>query len=144
MGLKRFESIHKLFTASSNSVFDPLKDPPLAKHKPTSRRKPKGAPLNSPPNTAGALLNESDEFFEAPSVPSVGQWGHWQKIEPLANHIRETCQRVYTPGTHTTIDEIMLAFRGRSKDTTKLPNKPISKGFKNWVLAEHRYVWNWL
>jgi hypothetical protein len=37
----------------------------------------------------------------------------------------------------------MLAFRGRSKDTTKLKNKLISEGFKNWVLAEHGYIWNW-
>jgi hypothetical protein len=37
----------------------------------------------------------------------------------------------------------MLTFRGRSKDTTKLKNKLISEGFKNWVLAKHGYVWNW-
>jgi hypothetical protein len=51
--------------------------------------------------------------------------------------------RVYTPGTHLTIDKVILAFRERSKDITKLKNKPISERFKNWVLAEHGYVWNW-
>jgi len=51
---------------------------------------------------------------------------------------------VYNPGTHVTIDEIMMAFRGRSEHTTKLPNKPIKEGYKNWVLDEHGYVWNWL
>jgi hypothetical protein len=38
----------------------------------------------------------------------------------------------------------MLAFRGRSKDTTKLKGKPIKEGYKNWVLADHGYVWGWL
>jgi hypothetical protein len=48
---------------------------------------------------------------------------------------------MYTPGTHVTIDEVILAFRGRSHDTTKLKNKPIGEDFKNWVLADHGYVW---
>jgi hypothetical protein len=52
--------------------------------------------------------------------------------------------RVYTPGTHVTIDEVMLAFRGRSKDTTWIKGKLIKEGYKNWVLAEHGYVWSWL
>lgn len=28
--------------------------------------------------------------------------------------------------------------------TTKLKNKSIKEGYKNWLLAEHCYVWNWL
>jgi hypothetical protein len=50
---------------------------------------------------------------------------------------------VYTPKTHVTIDETILAYRGRSGDTTKLKNKPIKKGFKNWVLTDHGYIWRW-
>ena len=43
-----------------------------------------------------------------------------------------------------TIDEAMLAFRGRTVHTTKLKNKPIKESYKNWLLAEHGYAWNWL
>jgi hypothetical protein len=38
----------------------------------------------------------------------------------------------------------MLAFRGRSKDITKLKDKLIKEDYKNWMLADHEYVWSWL
>ena len=37
----------------------------------------------------------------------------------------------------------MIAFRGRTVHTTKLKNKPISEGYKVWVLADHGYTWTW-
>ena len=127
MGLKRFETIHRLFTVSVTSVDEPCTDDP-----PRRALTPKRKPIaRSAPH-----INDTSDRESLPP-------GHWEKVEPLASHIRDTCQRVYTPGTHLAIDEVMLAFRGRSKDTTKLKNKPIGEGFKNWVLAEHGYVWKW-
>jgi hypothetical protein len=38
----------------------------------------------------------------------------------------------------------MIAYRGRSKHTTKLKNKPINEGYKIWIFAEYGYVWSWL
>jgi hypothetical protein len=38
----------------------------------------------------------------------------------------------------------MLVFRGRTVHTTKLKNKSIKEGYKNWLLADHGYAWNWL
>jgi hypothetical protein len=127
MGLRRFELIYRLFTTSpilvgGTRINDPPRSTPTPKRKLTSRSVPRIITIT---RTGG--------------LPE----GHWAKIEPLASHIREICQRVYTPGTHVTIDEVMLAFRGRSKNITKLKNKSISEGFKNWVLAEYEYVWNW-
>jgi hypothetical protein len=123
IGLKRFETIYKLFIISFLSV---------------NSCEPR---TNDPPRNAPTLKRK----LAARGARSTGDLppGHWEKVEPLASHIRETCKRVYTPGFHMTIDEVMLAFRGRSKDTTKFKNKLISEGFKNWVLAEHGYVWNW-
>jgi hypothetical protein len=130
MGLKRFETIHRLFTASPMSVNGPCvslstNDPPRCA--PTPKRKPTARCQGAPPANGKRSLPAS----------------YWEKVKPLASHIRETCQRMYTPGTHVTIDEIMLAFRERSHNTTKLKNKPIGEGFKNWVLADHEYVWKW-
>ena len=125
MGLKRFETIHKLFTVSPLSVNEPyviLSANDFPKGRLTLKRK---------------LIARGARFTG--SLPP----DYWEKVEPLTSHIREICKRVYIPGTHITIDEVMLAFRGRSKDITKFKNKPISEGFKNWVLAEHGYVWNW-
>jgi hypothetical protein len=126
MGLKRFQIIHKLFTAFSISINEPCYDP--LKRAPTPKRK-------STARGARSAANINDKRSLPPD--------HWAKIESPATHIRETCMRMYTSGTHTIIDEIMLAFRRRFKDVTKLKNKPINEGFKNWVLTEHGYIWNW-
>jgi Transposase IS4 len=38
----------------------------------------------------------------------------------------------------------MVAFKGRSKDTIKLKNKPINIGYKLWCISDHGYIWSWL
>jgi hypothetical protein len=63
-------------------------------------------------------------------------------MKPLITHIREICQRIYTSEIHFCIDEIIFVYKGRSKHITKLKNKPIKENYKNWVLAEHGYIWN--
>ena len=54
--------------------------------------------------------------------------------------LRTACKRMWHLGTHIAIDEAMIAYRGRSPDTIKIKNKPISEGFKVWVLVETGYV----
>ena len=65
-------------------------------------------------------------------------------LEPVASHLRQTCKKLWYLGTHIAIDEAMIAYRGRTKHTIKIKNKPISEGYKVWVLAEAGYVWTWL
>jgi hypothetical protein len=38
----------------------------------------------------------------------------------------------------------MIPYRGRSLHKVKLKNKPISEGYKVWVLADNGYAWDWL
>jgi hypothetical protein len=38
----------------------------------------------------------------------------------------------------------MILFRDRSHHTVKLPYKPISKGYKVWILDDNGYAYNWL
>ena len=33
------------------------------------------------------------------------------------------------------VDEIMIRFEGRAKETTTVPNKPTPTGFKVWVVV---------
>ncbi len=66
----------------------------------------------------------------------------FRKFEPLAIYIRKICKPFYIFGTYIAIDEVMIAFRERSKYTTKLPNKFINEGYKVWALAEHGYIWS--
>jgi hypothetical protein len=43
------------------------------------------------------------------------------------------------------IDEIIVRFEGRSKETTTVPNKPTPTGYKVWGAAQRGFllVWNW-
>ena len=38
----------------------------------------------------------------------------------------------------------MAKFKRRSKDSVKLPLKPIRQGFKSWVLASDAYFYSWI
>ena len=137
MSLRRFQSLFRMFTVSPNS--NEVAEPPRNRHKPSRawKRSTKEA-------DAGARREAEDLPSADNSQSMVGEPPFWNKVEPLASYIRDTSKRVYTPGSHVTIDEAMLAFRGRTMHTTKLKNKPIKEGYKNWLLAEHGYAWNWL
>jgi hypothetical protein len=43
------------------------------------------------------------------------------------------------------VDEIIVRFEGRSKETTTVPNKPTPTGYKVWGAAQRGFllVWNW-
>jgi hypothetical protein len=115
MGLRRFQIIYKLFTVISSSVERSDEFHDLLKNRIVGRKYITGAPPKHP---------------------------YWEKVESLIIHIREICQRVYISGTHLCIDEVMLTYRDRSKHITKFKNKLIKEDYKNWILAEHDYIWN--
>ena len=52
----------------------------------------------------------------------------------------EASSKYYTPRTEVSIDEAMIRFHGRSRDTFKMPNKPIDEGYKVFCLADRGYV----
>ena len=65
-------------------------------------------------------------------------------LEPVATKIRLSFQQNWLPGSHLAIDESMIPYRGNSSHTVKMKNKPISEGYKVWVLGDHGYVWYFL
>ena len=67
------------------------------------------------------------------------------KINPLVDCILENSQKYYVPGKHISIDEAMIAFRGRHSLIQFMPLKPIRYGFKAFLLCEARsgYVLQW-
>ena len=77
----------------------------------------------------------------APSPPNA-PWFH--RIQRISDLIRTACRDVYIPSSHIAIDEAMVAFKGRSKDTIKLKGKPIDTGYKIWCIGDHGYIWSWL
>jgi hypothetical protein len=122
--LRRFQLIFKLFTVSPNSASN---DNEISR-----------APLISYHKFRARRMAANEDFSK------IIHPNHWWKVESLATHIWLTCMRVYISGTHIIIDEVILAFRGRFKDTTKFKGKLIKEGYKNWILAEYGYVWLWL
>ena len=81
------------------------------------------------------------DLATTPLAPS-DEW--FAVLEPVATHLRTTCKKLWYLETHVAIDEAIIAYRGRTKHTIKIKNKPISEGYKVWVLAEAGYVWTWL
>jgi Transposase IS4 len=66
------------------------------------------------------------------------------RIEPVHSIIRANCIQAVTPSSWIVVDEAMVPFSGRSLHTVKLPNKPITKGFKAWALGFEGYYYDWL
>jgi Transposase IS4 len=81
-----------------------------------------------------------DEF----SFPCRSDETFAYKLDPLATQIRQNCRANWSPSSHLTVDESMAAYRGRTYHKTKLKNKPISEGYKMWVLGDNGYVFDWL
>ena len=58
------------------------------------------------------------------------------KINPWLTPILALCQNNFVMGQHISIDEGMVAFKGRSKFKQRLPTKPDRDGFKVWQLSD--------
>ena len=58
------------------------------------------------------------------------------KLRPLLDELVLCCTSYYVPGQAISIDERMVAFKGRSGMKQYLKDKPTKWGFKLWVLAD--------
>ena len=67
------------------------------------------------------------------------------KIRPLLNLLLPSFKNCFTPGQFISVDESMIAFKGRLSFLQYLPKKPHKWGMKAWVLADSStgYTWNW-
>jgi hypothetical protein len=69
----------------------------------------------------------------------------FDKLEPVSSLVRASCRQAALPSSWLTVDEAMTAFKGRSSHTVKMPGKPISEGYKIWVLCcRGGYIIDWL
>ena len=62
----------------------------------------------------------------------------------MNKHLKAVSLALWTPGTDLAIDEAMIMFQGRAKETMTIPNKPIPIGFKLWVITQLDYFHSWL
>ncbi|RKK21506.1 hypothetical protein BFJ67_g17243 [Fusarium oxysporum f. sp. cepae] len=68
----------------------------------------------------------------------------FQAAEPWSDLIQKVSAQLYIPGNNITVDECMVPFTGRSKDTTLVKNKPTPVGFKVWVIAQNGLFIRWM
>ena len=57
------------------------------------------------------------------------------KLKPLMNDLQLACKTYFVPGQNISIDERMVAFKGRIGMKQYIKDKPTKWGFKLWVLA---------
>lgn len=60
----------------------------------------------------------------------------WYKVEPLATQFRKAMStEIYRPGQNLAINEQLIQFTGRSKDTIQMDSKAAGKGYKIYSLC---------
>lgn len=57
------------------------------------------------------------------------------KVRPMINLLSNSFLNSYNPGRNLSVDESMVAFKGRTQLKQYMPQKPIKRGFKVWALA---------
>jgi hypothetical protein len=57
------------------------------------------------------------------------------KVEPIAQNLRQNFKRYWHADTHVAVDECIQGFTGRLLDIVSIPSKPTPIGFKIWCLA---------
>ena len=86
-------------------------------------------------------LNDSTQY-----IPK-GQPGYdpLYKIRPFLTPLLENCKTAYTLGREISVDESMIAFKGRLSFIQYLPNKPHKWGMKAYVLTDSvsGYTYSW-
>ena len=59
-----------------------------------------------------------------------------QKVKPIIDAITSACLSIYNPSANLSIDEAMIAFKGRSAIKQYMPKKPTKRGIKVWVRSD--------
>ena len=60
------------------------------------------------------------------------------KVRSILSFIQDACGANYISSRHQSIDEAMIAFKGRSSMQQYMPQKPTKRGFKVWVRADSK------
>ena len=77
-------------------------------------------------------------FADNLQIPVRGQDGFDRlfKVRPVLNEVLFNSQRVYLPGENISVDEGMIAFKGRLGFRQYMPAKPTKYGIKVWMAAD--------
>lgn len=76
--------------------------------------------------------------------PPTARITPFSRVDEWSRHTQKISQKYLSPGTNLAVDECIIGFTGRSKETVTIPSKPTPTGFKIWVIAQKGYFLNWL
>ena len=83
---------------------------------------------------------DDEALYDEATIDSI--W--WHEVEPLVDQFHQACTQYYKPSDSVAVNESMICCFGHSLYTYKMPNKPISQGYKLYVQADYGYVWYWI
>uniref|UniRef100_A0A1X7V7F8 PiggyBac transposable element-derived protein domain-containing protein n=1 Tax=Amphimedon queenslandica TaxID=400682 RepID=A0A1X7V7F8_AMPQE len=77
--------------------------------------------------------------FPIPFIYSIiyASTDHLYKLRPFLTIVAERFEAVYHPHCQCAIDKAMAPYKGRSSLKQYMPQKPIKRGFKEWVRADN-------
>jgi hypothetical protein len=79
-------------------------------------------------------------FHVAPPPPAAAAREPLSRIRPLIQSLQQSFPRHYAPSRCLTLDEAMVAFKGRSPIKQYIPSKPHKWGYKIYCLASDDYL----
>lgn len=59
-----------------------------------------------------------------------------QKVQPVISAVSKACLINFDPSKNISVDEAMIAFKGRSSIKQYMPNKPVKRGIKVWMRSD--------
>jgi hypothetical protein len=77
-------------------------------------------------------------YLKVSSLSSEHYWDMqsedwWRKVYPLKQRFIERCKRMVQVGIHCSIDELLVFFKGRSKNTLSITSKAARKDYKIYI-----------
>ena len=77
-------------------------------------------------------------FVNNDSLPTYGDpnYSKIQKVKLILTYIFSKLQNLFVPDRDDAVDESMVKYKGRSSTEQYMPQKPVEKGFKIWMLAD--------
>jgi Transposase IS4 len=73
-------------------------------------------------------------LFSLDSKPPPPNTPWFYRVQRISELLRTACRQAYSPSSNIAIDEAMVAFKGRSRDTIKIKNKPVNMGYISYGL----------
>lgn len=79
-------------------------------------------------------------FHVAPYTPPSSPVDPLSRVRPFLTHLNHFFPQCYSPSQFLTIDEAMVAYKGRSAIKQYIPSKPHKWGYKIYCLASEQYL----